>query len=349
MATVTLTTDFGTRDGYVAQMKGVLLSRGPDALQLVDLSHEIAAQDVREAAFLLRHAVPRFAAGTVHLVVIDPGVGSARRALAVQLGEQYLVGPDNGVFGWLLSGGEAMVELEPARLGVAQLSSTFHGRDLFAPAAAALAAGRELASLGAPARDPVVLPWPPVEREDDLLHGCIVHVDRFGNLITNLARADVEALGPPRVASVIIAGSVIAGVRDHYAEVAPGELLSLFGSQGLLEVAVSQGSAARRIGAAVGDEVSVTAGQVAELPLDGELDLHTFRPSEVADVVEEYVRACHERGLRELRIVHGKGRGTLRRTVHDVLGRLPVVERYQLAPPERGGWGATLVDLRDPS
>jgi dsDNA-specific endonuclease/ATPase MutS2 len=179
------------------------------------------------------------------------------------------------------------------------------------------------------------------------VHAEIVHIDRFGNLVTNVTRADLEALGSAAGVNVVLAGILIQGLKDHYAQAEAGELMALFGSEGLLEVAVARGSAAEVTGAAIGLELSVTQGEVAVLPLDGELDLHTFKPSEVADVVEEYVRACHEGGIRQLRIVHGKGRGTLRRTVHAVLARLAVVEGYRLAPAERGGWGATLVDLAD--
>lgn len=254
--TITLTTDFGTRDSYVAQVKGVLLAAGPAALRIVDLGHEIAAQDVREAAFFLRGAVPRFAAGTIHLAVIDPGVGGARRPIAAQAcGGQYLVGPDNGVFGWLLDASARVHAIDPARAGVRELAPTFHGRDLFAPVAAKLAHGVGLAALGDAIADPVRLAWPAPRRTSAAVLGEIVHVDRYGNLISNVARADLP--GPPEACRVSIAGRNVGRVRTHYAEASRDEALALFGSAGLLEIAVRDGNAAAAIGAGVCSEVRI--------------------------------------------------------------------------------------------
>jgi S-adenosylmethionine hydrolase len=254
-ATITLTTDFGTRDSYVAQMKGVLLAAGPAALRIVDLGHEIAPQHVREAALFLRSAVPRFPAGTIHLAVIDPGVGSARRPIVAEAGGQLLVGPDNGVFGWLLDAGARVHAIDPARLGLRGIAPTFHGRDLFAPAAARLARGAAPASLGDAIVDPVRLAWPQPSRSPSAVIGEIVHIDRYGNLISNLERGDLPA--PPEVCLVSIAGIEVGRVRTHYAEAEPEEGLALFGSAGLLEIAVRDGHAARAIGARVSSEVRV--------------------------------------------------------------------------------------------
>lgn len=255
-ATITLTTDFGTRDSYVAQIKGVLLRAGPAALRIVDLGHEIAPQDVREAAFFLRCAVPRFAPGTIHLAVIDPGVGSARRPIAAQAcGGQFLVGPDNGVFGWLLDAGARVHAIDPLRAGVRELAPTFHGRDLFAPVAAQLANGTELAVLGDAIADPVRLAWPEPRRTPSSVVGEVVHIDRYGNLISNLERADLPAA--PDACAVSIAGVGVGRVRTHYAEAAREQALALFGSAGLLEIAVRDGSAALALGARVSSEVRV--------------------------------------------------------------------------------------------
>jgi S-adenosylmethionine hydrolase len=257
-ATITLTTDFGTRDSYVAQIKGVLLAAGPAALRIVDLGHEIAPQDVREAAFFLRGAVPRFPPGTIHLAVVDPGVGSARRPIAAQAcGGQFLVGPDNGVFGWLLDAGARVHAIDPARAGVRDLAPTFHGRDLFAPAAARLAHGAALAALGDALTDPVRLAWPEPRRGATEVLGEIVHVDRYGNLISNIERSDLPAA--PDECLVSIAGRKVGRVRTHYAQVARAEALALFGSAGLLEIAVRDGSASGAIGARVSSEVRVVA------------------------------------------------------------------------------------------
>jgi len=238
-------------------MAGVLLSQGPAELRLVHLSHELPAQDVRSAALFLRQAVPRFPEGTVHLAVIDPGVGGARRAVAVALGGQALVGPDNGIFGWLLDGSERAVELAPERLASGPISSTFHGRDLFAPAAARLAAGVQLETLGTAADSLIRLPWPRPLRDGRGSLGEIVHVDHFGNLITNLTPADLPATTD--AARVYLGERPIGTLVAHYAAVARGQLAALIGSDDLLEIAERDGDAACRTGARVGDAVRVEA------------------------------------------------------------------------------------------
>jgi S-adenosylmethionine hydrolase len=258
--TITLTTDFGTRDSYVAQIKGVLLAVGPAHLRIVDLGHEIAPQDVREAAFFLRGAVPRFPAGTIHLAVIDPGVGSTRRPIAAEVAGQFLVGPDNGVFGWLLGESARVHALDPARVGLRELAATFHGRDLFAPAAARLACGSALDSLGDAILDPIQLAWPRTRSAGHAVLGEIVHVDRYGNLISNLERADLPAA--PAACVVSIAGRDLGGVRTHYAEAVHGDALALFGSGGLLEIAVRDGNAAHALGASVSSAVQVASAVV---------------------------------------------------------------------------------------
>lgn len=252
---ITLTTDFGTRDSYVAQLKGVLYAQGPASLDVIDLTHEIAAQDLREAALFVRAAWPRFPPGTIHIVVVDPGVGSARRALALELHGQQLVGPDNGVMSLLFDGSERAVALEPARLGTAPISMTFHGRDIFAPAAARLAQGAELSELGAVANELVRLALPTPSSSSSQLQGEVIHIDRFGNLITNVTRADVSKLtGDVEIRDVLVqvAGAEPFPLATCYADAAPGRSLALFGSSDLLEIAVNQGSAAVLTGAALG-------------------------------------------------------------------------------------------------
>ncbi|RLC85831.1 MAG: hypothetical protein DRI79_10855, partial [Chloroflexi bacterium] len=186
---VTLTTDFGTADGYVGTMKGVILSIAPDA-QLVDISHEIAPQNVRQAAYVLYTAYPFFPPHTVHLVVVDPGVGSARRPIALRTPAGYFVGPDNGVFSYVMAREpvEALVELRDPRYRLPQVSHTFHGRDVFAPAAAHLAAGVPITALGPPVLDPVTFPPPCLEITPEGITGEVLHADRFGNVITSIGR-----------------------------------------------------------------------------------------------------------------------------------------------------------------
>jgi S-adenosyl-L-methionine hydrolase (adenosine-forming) len=239
-------------------LKGVLYAQGPNALEVVDLTHEIEPQNVREAALFVRTAWPRFAHGTIHLVVVDPGVGSARRALALEHAGQYWLAPDNGVLAWLLAdqpGELRAIALEPARLGVAQVSATFHGRDLFAPAAARLARGEPLHALGSPVAELVQLAWPLTTRIGGALRGEIIHIDRFGNLITNVRGRELAALGGGRRVQLAQGGGW--PILRCYADAALGAVLALIGSSDLLEIAVRDGSAAKQLQARVGDAVSI--------------------------------------------------------------------------------------------
>ena len=259
---VTLTTDFGTRDAYVAQLKGVLYAHGPDALEVVDLTHEIAAQGVLEAALFVRAAWPRFPTGTIHLVVVDPGVGSARRALALSHAQQLWLGPDNGVMSLALESAEPRaVALDPTRVGSGQVSATFHGRDLFAPAAARLAHGAALDSLGSAAQELVRLALPALRRSRSELQGEVLHVDRYGNLISNISRADLRALAPGEEGRerlhARVGGSEWLPLVRCYADVESGTAAALVGSSEQLEIAVTNGHAARQLGSAVGTPVFV--------------------------------------------------------------------------------------------
>lgn len=257
---VTLTTDFGTRDAYVAQLKGVLYAQGPASLEVIDLTHEIGAQDVREAALFVRAAWPRFPQGTIHLVVVDPGVGSARRALALDLHGQHLLGPDNGVMSLLFDGSERAVAIDPSRLGTGAISATFHGRDVFAPAAARLADGAALGDLGLEALGLERIALPVAKPCGSQLQGEVIHVDRFGNLITNLSRAELARWAGERGLEqlrVQLAASAPLPFVHTYAAAAPGTTVALIGSSELLEIAVVQGDAAQRTGAGRGSSVSV--------------------------------------------------------------------------------------------
>jgi len=243
MSIITLLTDFGTADGYVAELKGVLLSAVP-GVQVIDLSHDVAPQDVESARLAVARYWRRFPAGTVHLVVVDPGVGSARAAIAVRSDERFLVGPDNGVLSpaLLVPGAQAVSLPIPA-----DAASTFHGRDVFAPAAAALASGATLASLGTPHASPLVRRTPEVVREPDgALRGEVIAIDRFGNVITNIV---AHHAGTVRV------GDHEVPVHRSYSEVGRGELVAVVGSSGLLEIAVRDGNAAELHGISRGTTV----------------------------------------------------------------------------------------------
>ena len=240
---ITLLTDFGTADGYVAEVKGVLMSRAPEAV-LIDVAHDVAAQDVEAGRLALARYWRKFPAGTVHLAVIDPEVGSERRALAVESDGRFLVGPDNGLLSpALLIAGARAVEL-PIPTGAAP---TFHARDVFAPAAALLAAGSAVDSLGTPVSDPVVRRTREARRrEDGAVEGMVITVDRFGNAVTNLLAAH---------GGTIEVGTLRLPVLRTYADVAPGTAIALAGSSGLIEIAVRDGSAAALLGVSRGTTV----------------------------------------------------------------------------------------------
>jgi S-adenosyl-L-methionine hydrolase (adenosine-forming) len=243
---LTLLTDFGTADGYVAEMKGVILSLVPEA-QVVDISHDIAPQDVEGARLAVARYWRRFPEGTVHIIVVDPGVGSARAAIAVASDGRFLVGPDNGALSpALLVAGARVVSLSIP----AQAAPTFHGRDVFAPAGSLLATGAPLDSLGPPLDEPVVRRTPEAKRlADGSISGEVIAIDRFGNLITNLVA--------PRGGTVAIAGRVVGPLGRTYADVKSGELVAVIGSSGLVEIAVRDGHAASTLSASRGVRVTL--------------------------------------------------------------------------------------------
>ncbi len=252
MPIVTLLTDFGNTDHYVAEMKGVLLSRAPGAV-LVDVTHGIAPGDVRSAAYILGRTWHRFPAGTIHMVVVDPGVGTNRAAFAFSANDHRFVGPDNGVFTPLLH--DAKVEI--VVLDTPESASpTFHGRDLFAPAAAALACGVALQSLGQPfAGMPDRLAYTQPHYEGKTVVGEVVYIDRFGSLVTNLTSDLV-----PKYARLEVEDLDLGPLRSTYADVTVGGLLAYIGSGGAIEIAVRNGSAARRLGVGVGGRVRARLG-----------------------------------------------------------------------------------------
>ena len=254
--------DFGLEDHYVGAMKGVALSICPDAV-LVDIVHQIPPHDIEAGALALAAAYRAFPAGTVFVAVVDPGVGSSRRALAVEANGYRLVAPDNGLLTFVIRhDGACLREIRSARLFRPDVSSVFHGRDIFAPVAAHLAAGLALDDVGPVVTDPVLLSFGgPRHLEDGSLGGRVIHVDRFGNLVTNIAETDVAAMLEASEASagdvmVEIGGERVA-LAHAYSAVAAEEGLALVGSSGFIEIAVNGGSAARRLSATKGSPVEV--------------------------------------------------------------------------------------------
>jgi S-adenosylmethionine hydrolase len=251
---ITLLTDFGTRDPFVASMKGVILSIHPQA-RILDLTHDIEPQDVAGASFFLAEAARWFPKGTIHVAVVDPGVGSSRRSIVAESGGQIFIGPDNGLLP--LAADARVRELVNPRWRLPRVSSTFHGRDLFAPAAGQLSRGASFHQAG-----PLVTGWFQRSRPEPYQTGSrmwsaeILHVDRFGNLITNLRRERFPQFDD-RSWHLQVGMEEITRMAAYYAELEPGELALIPGSSGYLEVCANQASAARRLGVAAGSPVEL--------------------------------------------------------------------------------------------
>jgi hypothetical protein len=245
-----LTTDFGLRDEFSGVMKGVIYGRCP-AARLVDLTHDIAPHDVRHAAQVIAAAYGYFPPGTIHVVVVDPGVGSSRRIILLAACDQLLLAPDNGVASLLLPRLDRVYEVSNRYLFLQPVSSTFHGRDVFAPVAARLACGLPPAAVGAEvaADSLVVLPFPALRRDGDTLHGAVIDIDRFGNLITNIDRENAGRLcdGAFHKLRVVIGPLTIRGIAPAYETARAGEPVALFNSRNLLEIGLCRASAARQL------------------------------------------------------------------------------------------------------
>jgi S-adenosylmethionine hydrolase len=254
---ITLMTDFGMEDGYVASMKGVVLTICPEA-RLVDISHLIPPQDVRAGAFLLSRVYRYFPEATIHLAVVDPGVGTERKALAIETGGHFFIGPDNGLFTWVLKGGSIprVISMENPAYRRSEVSSTFHGRDIFAPAAAYLAKGEPLSSFGSPCV-PWQAAWGSIIKTREALLGEVIYIDHFGNLITNIGRSDLESLAPAGERVIMVGNLPVTRVVNTYGEAEPQSTVALIGSSDNLEIALALGSAAAKLGIEVGTPVSV--------------------------------------------------------------------------------------------
>jgi S-adenosylmethionine hydrolase len=259
---VTLTTDFGMQDGNVGVMQGVILGLNPEA-SIVDLSHDIPPQRVAHAAYLLRRSYAYFPPGTIHVVVVDPGVGTDRRAIALDGGSALFVAPDNGVLTYILSDLNSagrpphIVHLTNPQYWLPQVSKVFHGRDIFAPVAGHLSLGLPIEDLGPPIDDPVTLPPPRFQREPGQLRGQIMHVDHFGNLLTNIPGSDLAALGQHIVTRIDTID--IVGLSGTFGHGRPGDLIAYVDSSGHLAIAVVNGSAQALLHCQVGQPVDVVA------------------------------------------------------------------------------------------
>jgi hypothetical protein len=265
---ISLLTDFGLEDPYVGIMKAVILSRSPE-VALVDLSHQVDPQDLTAAAFLIDAAWAWFPMHTVHVIVVDPGVGGIRGIVAMAAAGHFFLAPDNGVLTRILdrTAVEELVYVENPDFYLHPVSRTFHGRDIFAPVAAQMALGRALTDFGPQAlpadltRLDLPVPYISDSGAGPVLVGTVIAIDRFGNLVTNLDEARLRSFVPDMEAaglSIHIGDQAIHGLSFSYQAVAPGELLAIIGSRGYLEISVNTGDASRRCGAVKGDEIRVS-------------------------------------------------------------------------------------------
>jgi S-adenosyl-L-methionine hydrolase (adenosine-forming) len=263
MTVITLMTDFGIKDGNVGVMKGVIWGICP-AAQISDLSHMVQAQNIREAGYILARSVPYFPKGSIHVVVVDPGVGTERRPMAAHIGDWFYVGPDNGTITGPLERAEQagwqtdFVELSRPQYWLQNVSHVFHGRDIFSPVAAHLANGVPLSELGAYFNDPVRLELPKPEKTDNSWHGQVIHIDHFGNISTNIRIENLgDAMKTKENINVRLNEIEIKGMVNTFGERSVGELIALIGSTGNLGIAVVNGNAQQRLGTKVGDKVEV--------------------------------------------------------------------------------------------
>ena len=260
---ITLTTDFGTSDAYVGVMKGVILGINPNA-QIVDITHAVPPQDIHEAAFLIHSAHRYFPKNTIHIIVVDPGVGSDRQAIVCQIDTAFFVCPDNGILTYLLQEIESdgkqpknVVAIQNSDYHLPEVSQTFHGRDIFAPIAAHLSLGVPLVDIGPPAHNLIRLSIPTFEEFDDKLVGEIIKIDSFGNAITNVSESRLAALLGTSSYIIRVGDTCLRQLNTAYAESKIGEPLAIIGSSGMLEIAVNGGSASQVLGVKRGDTVVV--------------------------------------------------------------------------------------------
>jgi len=254
---ITLTSDFGYRDPFVGTMKGVILRINP-AATLVDLTHGIEPQDIMGGALSLAAAVPYFQRGTVHLAVVDPGVGSNRKPIVIETADAFYVGPDNGVLSLAVRSSRVIctVQLSNADYHLKPTSSTFHGRDIFSPAAARISTGTPIRDLGGIVDTFAALDWPAIERNGDSLTGQVIYIDHFGNLISNIRASDLDTVSSNL--AITIHETTITCISSSYSSAGQGNYLAIFNSWGLLEVSRCNGNARLGLGARIGSTVSIT-------------------------------------------------------------------------------------------
>ncbi len=254
MKTVTLLTDFGLKDPYAGIMKGVILTINPD-VRIVDITHEVDHQDLREGAFLIEEYYRYFEKGTIHIAVVDPTVGSDRKPIVFSKDGYFFVGPDNGLFTLMYDDTVRVYAIENSRYMGKEISSTFHGRDIFAPAAAYLASGLQLSTFGSEVQGPVCIPdiYPVIEK--NILKGEVIRFDRFGNAITNIAHTVIDDFTKQKACTIHFRGMSFRKIQKSYYE---GEVVCLIGSSGYLEFGYFKGNLRDKLGLKKGDQVAIT-------------------------------------------------------------------------------------------
>jgi S-adenosylmethionine hydrolase len=263
MRLISLTTDFGIQDGYVGVMKAVIYSIDPE-VKIIDISHMVSPQDVLQGGMKAIGHIKYFPENSIHVIVVDPGVGTARRPIAAKIGSQYFVAPDNGLLTPMIEQARhhslpmEFVHLDKPEYWLDRISQTFHARDIFAPVAAYLATGVPLNKLGTAIEDPVVLSLPRPKITQDHVSGEVITVDHYGNLETNIHQADLLRLEPSGSIEVMIAGQTIRGLTRTYGEGEPGDLIALLDEEGFLGISVVNGDAAQGLNANVGEKVEVS-------------------------------------------------------------------------------------------
>lgn len=259
---ITLTTDFGDESGYAGVMKGVILTVNPDC-QIIDITHRVSQQDVEEAAFLLNNSFSYFPEHSIHVVVVDPGVGSERKPILVETDKYWFVGPDNGVFSFmfLMEGFKKVWEITNKSYFLPEISSTFHGRDIFAPVAAHLSLGVSAEELGKELKGFVMLKDLEPEVETGVIKARVVYTDRFGNLISNISKDLFNRLVADKSFNISVGGKTIQKLSLSYADVRDGEVLALFGSSQWLEISVKNGNCQKELDIKKGAEINILVPQ----------------------------------------------------------------------------------------
>lgn len=254
---ITMTTDFGCQDYYVSAMKAVILRICPEA-RFVDISHDLPPQDIMAGAWVLKNTAFLYPPGTIHLAVIDPGVGSSRRPVLVRVGDQFFVGPDNGLFSLVVESEEhQVVELTNQNYWRDTVSSTFHGRDIFAPVAAHLCKGVSMEDMGRECRELTTYRWAQPISDDEGVQGWVMHIDRYGNLVSNIPGSLIKAYDSDAGFKIYVGNTILKSISASFSDVPDGEPVALIGSSGMLEIAINKGDAGQMLGIEKGAPISL--------------------------------------------------------------------------------------------